>query len=128
MYSCETDPLTQKQLHELRVISAVAMNYDWGPTNRVAAMLFSSQGLMEPKALYYYRVLKNWCRQMMMCMGVTPLVSAYWVAACSDPGTTKGPTHLVTKILAGCGARGTPTLWHVPRYGFLDILLSLIHI
>ena len=30
MYACETDPLTQKQLHELRVISAVAMNYDWG--------------------------------------------------------------------------------------------------
>ena len=58
----------------------------------------------------------------MMGMGVTPLAAAYWVAACSDPGITKGPIHLVTQILADCGGRGTPTLWHVPRHGLLDIL------
>ena len=42
-------------LVELRVISSVALNYNWGPSNRVAAMLLEAKGLMEPKALYYYK-------------------------------------------------------------------------
>ena len=60
LYACESDHLTLRQIQDLRVISSAAMGYDWGPSNRVAAMLFEAKGLFEPKALYYYKVLKKW--------------------------------------------------------------------
>ena len=59
LYACETDQLTLRQIQELKVISSVALNYDCGPSNRVAAMLFEAKGLVDPKAQYYYRVLKT---------------------------------------------------------------------
>ena len=35
---------------------------------------------------------------MILGMGPTPEVSAYWEAAFADPGRTKGPIHLVEKL------------------------------
>jgi hypothetical protein len=57
-----------------------------------------------------------------MILGMGPEVSAYWEAAFADPGRTKGPIHLVVKIITECGTHGSPTLWTVPRHGVLDIL------
>ena len=85
-------------------------------------MLLEAKGLFEPKALYYFRVLKNWRRQMTMGVGPTPEITSYWGVALSDPRRTKGPIHLVVRIIAECGAQGSPTLWAVPRHGVLDIL------
>ena len=30
LYACESDQLTLRQIQDLRVISSVALNYDWG--------------------------------------------------------------------------------------------------
>ena len=59
---------------------------------------------------------------MTLGMGPTPEIVAYWKAALADPGKTKGPIHLVVKIIMECCAQGSPTLWTIPRHGVLDIL------
>ena len=59
---------------------------------------------------------------MIMGVGPTPAIVAYWDTAIADPGKTKGPIHLVVKIIADCGAHGSPTQWRVPRHGVLAIL------
>ena len=84
LYACEVDRITLRQIQDLRVISSVALNYDWGPSNGIAAMLLEAKGLFEPQALYYFRVLKN-------------------LAPPNDYGRWRSPWNLV--LLECCGLR-----------------------
>ena len=113
LYGCEIDPLTLRQLHTLRVQSAAALNYEWGPNNRIAGMLFQSQGLFEPRALYLFRILTNWYRQVIYNTLDLHTVAAYWRRQKHDYGKVKGPIHLVIVALRACGVTPTePTVWH----------------
>ena len=47
---------------------------------------------------------------------------SYWNDASTDLGRTKGPIHLVVKIITECCSHGSPTQWTVPRHGNLGIL------
>ena len=123
LYACEVDPLTKSDLQAMRLCSSVALNYDWGPNNRVAAMLFECQGLYEPKAQYYFRVLKNWRRQMQKGMGPTQDIRSCWAHALNDSGRPKGPIHTVIRILLDCGVQPeSPVQWKAPGVGVLHIL------
>ena len=55
-YACEVDPLTLQDIHKTRMGVAVGLNLDWGPRSKTASMLFSANGLLDPKAYYYFRV------------------------------------------------------------------------
>ena len=97
MYGCEVDPLTLDDTKQLRLGAAAGLHLDWGPNNRIAAMLLTPPGLLEPKALYLDRVMLNWCRQVTCGMGPSKDLCLYWTHARSDQGRAKGPIHLVTQ-------------------------------
>ena len=100
-YGCEVDPLTLDNIRQLRLGVAAGLHLDRGPTNRIAAMRLAPPGLLEPKALYLYRVMLNWHRQMTCGLGPIKDICLYWTHARADKGRTKGPVHLVTQILKG---------------------------
>ena len=53
MYGCEAGPLTLGDMRQLRLGVAAGLHLDWGPSNRIAAMLLTSPGLTEPEALLF---------------------------------------------------------------------------
>ena len=44
LYGCELDPLAIKNVTSLGAATAVALNCEWGPNNRIAAMLLFGNG------------------------------------------------------------------------------------
>ena len=55
----------------------MGLNLEWGPTNRIASMLLAGNGLLDPKAHYFHRVLMNWRRQMTIGVGPTKEIQEY---------------------------------------------------
>ena len=86
-------------------------------------MLLSAQGLLGPKAYYYFRVLVNWKRQMSVGIGPNVQVCNYWSTLQNDAGRTKGPIHLVYKALQACKILPkSPIVWQLPNGLEIDIL------
>ena len=56
-HGCEVDPLTRGDIRQLHLGVAAGLHLDWGPSNRIAAMLLTPPGLIEPKALRLDKVL-----------------------------------------------------------------------
>ena len=107
----------------MRMGVAVGLNLDWGPRNKTASMLFSAQGLLDPKAYYYFRVLTNWKRQMTVGIGPNVHVCNYWNKLSNDTGRTKGPIHLVYNVLKACSIRPkSPVVWQFPNGLEIDIV------
>ena len=119
MYGCDVDPLTLQQVRQLRTGVAIGLNCEWGPTNKVAAMLLTAQGLLGPTALAHYRIPLNWRRQVLIGIGPTAHIQRYWRQAVEDEGKTKGPVHLVTQTLR---APEAPTTWKLPNGDFIKVL------
>ena len=69
LYACEVDPPTQSQLHQLRVEVALSTQAGRSVGNRIATLLLEGNGLLEPQALFFHRVLTNWRRQMVIGVG-----------------------------------------------------------
>ena len=114
-YGCEVDPLTQGQIAQLRAGAATALWGNKGPRNKTAMLLLTGDGKLEPKVEYYFRILKNWHRQIVIGQACNAEVQEYWPVAMNDRGRTKGPLHLVARVLQAADLEAPgPWVWHIP--------------
>ena len=118
MYACDVDPLTMADIHQLRLGTAACLHLERGPNNRVAAMLLTPPGLVEPRTHYFDRAMLNWRRQMAVGIGPSKAACDYWHHVKAGQGKTTGAIHLVLKLLHQCGIVPTqPTPWLFPILG-----------
>ena len=85
-------------------------------------LLLSGDGKLEPQVQNYYRIRKNWHRQLLPGQACNVEVQEYWPVAMRDKGRIKGPLHLVARVLQAADLEAPgPWTWHLPDWPNCDI-------
>jgi len=105
LYGAEVDHLTQNNMYKIRQAMGMAIWGNKGPRNKMAALLLHKQGQMEPTVKRATQLGGRWQRMVDKGHLEGELFEKYWNSIVKHTGTTKGPIHLMSKLLVQIGIR-----------------------